>query len=54
VKNNKLDRNNIENIMMLTSLQKGMLYHYIYDESSNMYHEQFSLTLNGDLKVDLL
>ncbi|MCS4479988.1 condensation domain-containing protein [Clostridium botulinum] len=52
--NNKLDKNNIENFMSLTSLQQGMLFHYISDEESNMYHEQLSLTLRGGLKLELL
>ncbi|WP_460263293.1 amino acid adenylation domain-containing protein [Clostridium sporogenes] len=52
--NNKLDKNNIENFMSLTSLQQGMLFHYISDEESNMYHEQLSLTLKGGLKLELL
>ncbi|WP_291567214.1 condensation domain-containing protein, partial [Clostridium sp. UBA2485] len=51
---NKLDKNNIENFMSLTSLQQGMLFHYISDEESSMYHEQLSLTLGGDLKIELL
>ncbi|NRT44807.1 amino acid adenylation domain-containing protein/non-ribosomal peptide synthase protein (TIGR01720 family) [Clostridium beijerinckii] len=51
---NKLNKNNIENLMSLTSLQQGMLFHYISDEESNMYHEQLSLTFRGDMKLELL
>ena len=50
----KLDKNNIENFMSLTSLQQGMLFHYVNDENSSMYHEQLSLTIKGDVKLDLL
>ncbi|MDA2157988.1 MULTISPECIES: amino acid adenylation domain-containing protein [Bacillus cereus group] len=50
----KLDKNNIENFMSLTSLQEGLLFHYITDEQSSMYHEQLSLTIKGDIKLDLL
>ncbi|WP_346940654.1 amino acid adenylation domain-containing protein [uncultured Clostridium sp.] len=50
----KLDKNNVENFMSLTSLQQGMLFHYIRDEQSSMYHEQLSLTIKGDIKLDLL
>lgn len=39
---NKLDKTNIENIIDLTSLQQGMLFHYINDEKSTEYHEQLS------------
>ncbi|WP_207750723.1 non-ribosomal peptide synthetase [Anaeromonas gelatinilytica] len=51
---NKLDRNNIENFMSLTSLQHGILFHYISDELSTEYHEQLSLTIKGDIKIDLM
>ncbi|MGB7604816.1 MAG: amino acid adenylation domain-containing protein [Lutisporaceae bacterium] len=51
---NKLDRNNVENFMSLTSLQQGMLFHYVRDELSTEYHEQLSLSITGDLKIDLL
>lgn len=50
----KLDRNNIDNFMSLTSLQEGMLFHYISDELSTEYHELLSLTIIGDVRVDLL
>jgi Ca2+-binding EF-hand superfamily protein len=50
----KLDKNNIENFMSLTSLQQGMLFHYINDEKSSMYHEQLNLIIKGDIKLDLL
>lgn len=51
---NKLDKNNIENVMSLTSSQQGMLFHYINDEQSKEYHEQLSLTINSNLNRDLL
>ncbi|WP_312578100.1 condensation domain-containing protein, partial [Clostridium sp.] len=51
---NKLDKNNIENFMSLTSLQQGMLFYYISDDKSSMYHEQLNLTIKGDIKLDLL
>lgn len=52
--NNKLlDKKNIENIMSLTSLQEGILFHYISDEESNVYHEQISLIIKGDIKLEL-
>ncbi|NRV14639.1 amino acid adenylation domain-containing protein [Clostridium beijerinckii] len=51
---NKLDKTNIENIIDLTSLQQGMLFHYINDEKSTEYHEQLSLTITGIVKIELL
>ncbi|OOM76971.1 gramicidin S synthase 2 [Clostridium puniceum] len=50
----KLDRANVENFMELTSLQQGMLFHYISDENSTEYCEQLSLTIKGHIKVELL
>ncbi len=51
---NKLDKKNVENLMELTSLQHGILFHYISDELSTEYHEQLSLTIKGNIKVDLI
>jgi len=50
----KLDRANVENFMELTSLQQGMLFHYISDEDSTEYCEQLSLIITGDIKIELL
>ncbi|MCH7324057.1 condensation domain-containing protein, partial [Solibacillus sp. MA9] len=50
----KLDKKNIENIMRLTSLQQSMLFSYVMDENSRECHEQLSLTISGDIKIDLL
>ncbi|MBW9155187.1 non-ribosomal peptide synthase/polyketide synthase [Clostridium tagluense] len=52
--NKKIDKSNIENIIDLTSTQQGMLFHYISDDDSKEYHEQLSLTISGDVKIDLL
>lgn len=51
---NKLDRNNVESILTLTSMQKRMLLNYISDDRSDIYHEQLSLTIKGDMDVDIL
>ncbi|CAH0316009.1 non-ribosomal peptide synthetase [Peribacillus sp. Bi134] len=50
----KLDKKIIENIMGLTSLQQSMLFSYVMDEDSRECHEQLSLTISGDIKLDLL
>ncbi len=50
----KIDKNNVEDIVALTSTQEGMLFHYITEPNSEMYFEQLSLRLQGELKVDLL
>ncbi|WBW96389.1 non-ribosomal peptide synthetase [Oceanirhabdus sp. W0125-5] len=52
--NKKIDKSNVENILDLTSTQQGMLFHYISDHNSKEYQEQLSLTITGDVKIDLL
>ncbi|MCL6589242.1 MAG: amino acid adenylation domain-containing protein [Firmicutes bacterium] len=43
----KLDKQNIEDILGLTPLQEGMLFHYLSDPESGQYFEQLSLCLAG-------
>ena len=49
----KLDKKNIEDIISLTSMQEGLLFHYITDQSGQEYHEQVSIDLEGDLNLAL-
>ncbi len=51
-KDKKLIKKNVENILALTAIQEGMLYHYLADENSEEYFEQFSLNISG--KIDLI
>ena len=50
----KLDRQNIEDILALTPLQEGMLFHYLHHPESSQYFEQLSLRLSGDIKLEIL
>jgi len=50
----KLDSSNIEDIIPLTSMQEGMLFHYMMESDSLEYHEQISLGLVGKINSDLL
>ncbi len=50
----KLDKQDIEDILALTPMQEGMLFHYINDRSTDMYFEQLSLLLKGEIDVDCL
>jgi hypothetical protein len=50
----KIDRHSSEDIMSLTSIQEGMLFHYIRGSDSLEYHEQVSMTFVGDINPGLL
>ncbi|MCP4157357.1 MAG: amino acid adenylation domain-containing protein, partial [bacterium] len=50
----KLDKKNILDILPLTPLQEGLLYHYLQDPEGPLYFEQLHLHIRGDLHVDLL
>ncbi|HLP46843.1 MAG TPA: condensation domain-containing protein, partial [Candidatus Kapabacteria bacterium] len=43
----KFDSKNIENILALTPLQEGLLFHYLKDPQDGLYFEQLSLELTG-------
>ncbi|MCX6581229.1 MAG: amino acid adenylation domain-containing protein, partial [Candidatus Aminicenantes bacterium] len=45
----KLDPIDIENILALTPLQEGMLFHYIQDSQSELYFEQLCLEIFGEI-----
>lgn len=48
----KIDKQNIEDILGLTSMQEGMLFHYITDPSSDVYMEQICLYLSGSMDIE--
>jgi amino acid adenylation domain-containing protein len=43
----KLDKNNLEDILPLTPMQESMLYQYLSEPETDQYFEQMSLRLNG-------
>jgi len=45
----KLEKKDIENIMALTPLQEGMLFHYLQAPGSDLYFEQLCLRLSADI-----
>ncbi|MCB2298651.1 non-ribosomal peptide synthetase [Clostridium tagluense] len=49
-----IKRENVEDIIELTSTQQGMLYHYVNDTDSFMYQEQLSITLSGAIDINLI
>ena len=50
----KLKKDNVEEILSLTPMQQGMLYHYIQNPDSDLHFQQMSLTLSGDIKFQYI
>ncbi|NIM15414.1 MAG: hypothetical protein GTO45_25850, partial [Candidatus Aminicenantes bacterium] len=50
---NKLERRNIVDILALTPMQEGMLFHYLKEPESDVYFEQLSLNLVGDIDNEI-
>ncbi len=48
----KLDRKNVQDIIALTPLQEGMLFHYLEDQQSDSYFEQLCLHLAGEVNEE--
>ncbi|MCI0470955.1 MAG: condensation domain-containing protein, partial [Candidatus Aminicenantes bacterium] len=48
----KIGRENIEDILGLTAMQEGMLYHYLSDPHSRQYFEQIQLSLSGKIEIE--
>jgi hypothetical protein len=46
---NQLDRKNIEDILSLTPMQEGMLFHYLENKEGSQYFEQLSLEISGEI-----
>ncbi|MFS1512188.1 amino acid adenylation domain-containing protein [Chengkuizengella sp. SCS-71B] len=49
--NKKIDKENIENILALSPTQEGMLFHYLKNKEKNVYFQQLSLQLSGEICV---
>lgn len=46
----KIDRQNVEDLLNITPMQAGILFHYLTNQESGQYFEQLSLNVSG--KVD--
>lgn len=48
----KINRDQVEDMLALTPMQQGLLYHYLASPGSDQYVEQLSLWIEGDLNVE--
>ena len=48
-----LNKENIEDIIALTPMQEGMLFHYLKAPASKVYLEQLSLHISGEIDIDI-
>ena len=49
----KIDKKNIEDILPLTPMQEGMLFHYLKEPKSDHYFEQLRLEIAGEIEFHL-
>ncbi|MFC2146041.1 amino acid adenylation domain-containing protein [Acidobacteriota bacterium] len=47
----KLDKKNIRDILALTPMQEGMLFYYMKNPDSDIYFEQLSLSISGEIDI---
>jgi len=48
---NKIDKRNVEDMLGLTSMQEGMLFHYLSNPHSQQYFEQIRLKVSGPMDI---
>lgn len=49
----KLHKRNVEDIMALSQLQEGMLFYYLMEPDSTLYHEQISINIKGNINFNV-
>lgn len=49
----KIDKSNVENVMALTPVQEGMLFHYLKIPESQEYFEQLILNISGGIDFNV-
>lgn len=53
-KNMQLYKENVEDILPLTPIQEGMLFHYLSDQNSKQYHVNLILTMTGNIDFEVI
>lgn len=51
---NKLNRNDVEDILALSPTQQGILFHFLNDKDSRVYLEQTSVRIEGPVNRTFL
>ena len=46
---NQLNRKDVEDVLALTPMQEGMLFHYLENRDGDQYFEQLSLEISGEI-----
>lgn len=49
---NKIEKQNIEDIIALTSMQQGMLFHYLKNPNGREYFEQLCIRFKGKISIE--
>ncbi|WP_075342503.1 non-ribosomal peptide synthetase [Tenacibaculum agarivorans] len=52
--NNKLEKENVVDILPLSPVQEGILFHYLYSKNSGEYFQQTELSVTGVLDVSVM
>lgn len=50
----KIKKTNVQDILELSDIQKGMLFHFLQDTGQNLYNIQLSFNILGELNADKL
>ena len=49
----KLEKKDVKDIYALTPMQEGLLFHYLQDPESELYIEQLTLDISGEIDVEI-
>ncbi|MCK4259562.1 MAG: non-ribosomal peptide synthase/polyketide synthase, partial [Halanaerobiales bacterium] len=54
IKQKKINNQNVQDILSLTPMQEGMLFHYLKNSEEKFYLEQLSLSISGKIDLELI